>query len=530
MRLLKIIPTRWLTFGSARQAWLYFFIILLVLGIFFRFVNLDRKVYWHDEVYTSLRIAGYTRNEVVQQVFDGRVIGIEDLQKYQRLNPEKGITDTIEALMGNAEHPPLYYLMARLWAQWLGDSVTVRRSLSAWISLLAFPSIYWLCWELFQSPRVGWIAIAFMSISPFHVLYAQEAREYSLWTVTILLSSAALVRAMRLNTKFSWGIYAATLALGFYSCLLFVLVAVEHGIYVLVIECCQWSKRLSAFILAILAGVITFSPWLLVIITNFFHLQRATAWMTVNPPLEFLVKIWGLHVSCIFVDFGFDLDHPVTYLFPWVLLILMGYSIYFICRQTPQRIWLFIVTMIIVTPLALILPDLMLGGQRSTVSRYLIPGFLGIQLAVSYGFAHHIFSGRLYHIKIWQVILGILFAGGIVSCIISSQAETWWNKITSYQNPQMASIINQANRPLVISNASDINPGNVISLSYLLNPKVQFQLVVDPKIPKIADNFSDVFLYYPSKTLQQGLKQNYKVKIKPIEPAGTLPLGKVEKL
>ena len=37
----------------------FFFVVLLVLGIFFRFVNIDRKIYWHDEAYTSLRVAGY---------------------------------------------------------------------------------------------------------------------------------------------------------------------------------------------------------------------------------------------------------------------------------------------------------------------------------------------------------------------------------------------------------------------------------------------------------------------------------------
>lgn len=45
--------------------------------------------------------------------------------------------------------------------------------------------------------------MALIAVSPFHVLYAQEAREYSLWTVTILLSSAALLRAMRVKTKLS---------------------------------------------------------------------------------------------------------------------------------------------------------------------------------------------------------------------------------------------------------------------------------------------------------------------------------------
>ncbi|HBB36232.1 MAG TPA: hypothetical protein DDZ80_05670 [Cyanobacteria bacterium UBA8803] len=100
-----------------------FWVILLVLGVSFRFVNLDRKVYWRDEVYTSLRIAGYTTGELVGEVADGHVISIEDLHKFQRINPDKGVTDTVMGLM--LEEPqltPLYFVIARLWGQCLGSS------------------------------------------------------------------------------------------------------------------------------------------------------------------------------------------------------------------------------------------------------------------------------------------------------------------------------------------------------------------------------------------------------------------------
>jgi uncharacterized membrane protein len=53
----------------------FLIIVLLVLGVFFRFLNLDRKVYWDDETITSLRVSGYTIEEMSQQVFDGSVIG-----------------------------------------------------------------------------------------------------------------------------------------------------------------------------------------------------------------------------------------------------------------------------------------------------------------------------------------------------------------------------------------------------------------------------------------------------------------------
>ena len=215
-------------------SWLQFFIVtLLVLGVFFRFVNLDRKVYWIDETYTSLRISGHTETEFIQQVFDGHVVNLKELQKYQQPNPEKGLVSTINSLaVESPQHPPLYYVMARFWGQWLGNSPAAIRSLSAIISLLVFPCVYWLCLELFGS-LTGWIAIALIAVSPFHILYAQEAREYSLWTVTIALSSAALLHAIRLKSIRSWVIYAATVALGLYTFIFSIFVIIGHAVYVI---------------------------------------------------------------------------------------------------------------------------------------------------------------------------------------------------------------------------------------------------------------------------------------------------------
>lgn len=216
----------------------FLLIVLLVLGVFFRLVNLDRKVYWHDEAYTSLRIAGYTAEKVNQNLFNGQVIGIEDLQKYQRPNPEKGLVDTINTLViDDAQHPPLYYIVVRLWVQWFGNSVAVTRSLSALISLLVFPLVYYLCLELFESSLVGWVAIALIAVSPFHVLYAQEAREYSLWTVTILLSSWLLLRASRLTSQGreniwqDWGLYAIAFVLSLYTFSLSVLIGIGRALH-----------------------------------------------------------------------------------------------------------------------------------------------------------------------------------------------------------------------------------------------------------------------------------------------------------
>lgn len=496
--------------------WLQFFIVtLLVVGVFFRFVNLDRKVYWIDETYTSLRISGHTETEFIQQVFDGHVVNIKELQKYQQPNPEKGLISTINSLaVESPQHPPLYYVMARFWGQWFGNSPAAIRSLSAIISLLVFPCIYWLCLELFGS-LTGWIAIALIAVSPFHILYAQEAREYSLWTVTIALSSAALLHAIRLKTIRSWGIYAATVALGLYTFIFSIFVIIGHAVYVITIDRFRLSKTLINYLLATIAGILAFSPWIFVVISNLPRVQSTAAWTELKLPFGRLLQGWIIHLSCVF----FDLNTGYKYLRPpaLVLLVLVVYSIYFLVRKTPKQVWLFVLTLIGATGLALVLPDLILGGMRSIQARYLMPCYLGIPLAVAYLFATQIAStANLKQQKIWQLVLIVIITGSILSCAVSSQAEFWWNKSPDKHryNPQVAAIVNSASQPLLISDNSTALSSSfacrILALSYLLSPKVKLQLVVAPNIPQIPDGFSDVFVFSPDRALRQGIeKQAY---------------------
>ena len=510
------IPPIWLSF---------LIIILLVLGVYFRFGHLDRKVYWQDEAVTSLRISGYTWTEFNQREFNGHEIGIDHLQQYQRINPEKGLVDTIRGLaIEEPQHPPIYYIIERFWVQWFGNSVAMMRILPALISLLVFPCLYWLCRELFQSSLTGWVAIALVAVSQFHVLYAQEAREYSLWTVTILLSSASLLQAIRLKTKFSWLIYTATVVLSIYTFLFSGLVIFGHGIYLAIIEKYRFSKTSNAYGLASIVGLAAIIPWLLFLYKNKQAVVNTTGWMNQKVPLLELVKLWSLNLTCIFIDtdnqgeivnfgFGQPLMNLIRIVIVGSLAILVCYSIYFLYSGTPKQVWLFILTLIGVTALFLLLPDLIFGGRRSGVSRYIIPCYLGIQISVAYLLATKIISANLYQQKFWKALMAVLISGGIFSCGISSQAETWWTKIDSSNLPESARIINKAAHPIVLTESSGVDSLNIVSLSYLLEPKVRLQLMAKLNIFKIPDGFSDIFLLNPYQELLDQLEQEKKIKI-----------------
>ncbi len=526
------------------------------MGIFFRFTNLDRKVYSFDESITSLRISGYTWTEMVQQDFQGKTISVADLQrKYQQINPEKSWLDTVKGLATEEPQlPPLYFILARFWVQLFGPQPATVRSLSAWMSLLVFPSIYWLCWELFRSAPAGWIAVAIAAVSPFQVLYAQEARPYMMFAVLVLLSNATLLRAILSKgcanalqnspaafksasklSKAVWFIYAIVLSLGLYSSLLFFLVIFAHGIYVIITEKWRFSQTLIAYLLASAAAIIIFAPWILVLIDNSPKIEATVglprlslSWMSSLKPLILITcrMFIDTHWAGGIIKLGSSgvATCLIRLIVAVLLLLAIAHSTYLLYRSTPKRVWLFVLTEIGITAIVLTA----VGG---VADRYLVPYILAIQLAVAYLFTVKIAAATNRQQKLWQLALIALISSEIVSCAVSSQSQLWWNKYPSSTkyNPAVAAIVNQAKKPLVISHGGNNLTGKILSFSYLLKPEVQLLLAVKPEQVQIPDGFSDVFIYRSTELLQFELEKVQKYKITPIYKRGDVWLWRVEK-
>ena len=501
----------------------FFVIIVLVLGIFFRFNNLDQKNFWLDEVINSFYSSGYTKVEFIQQVqaWDGQQISFEDLHKYQSPNSDKSAIDVIKALASEEpQNPPVYYLLSRWWMQLFGASVIVRKSLSVLISLLAFPLMYWLALELFKSPVSAWIAMELLAISPLHLIYAQEVRHYVAWTVIILLSSSVLLWAIRLNKKLPWVIYASTLTLGLYTFPFSVLIALGHGIYVSINEQFRRTKIMIAYSVATITSMLAFSPWLLAIMLNS---QKMGKWRKLSIPFPRYLNGLITNTSRVFLDLTPENILKVNLselplilsLARIVIVILIIYAVYFICRHTDQRIWLFLVTLIGVTTLTLMLPDLIFGGIRGLMMRYLIPCYLGIELAVAYLLTTKITSqeANIWQQKLWQIAMVTLIVSGVISSGIISQSQSWWHQFRNYNNPQIAKIINQSQSPIVGSDLGSLeglvglNVGHIVSLSYLLKPQVKYQFFLDANLNTMTDDTRKIFLLNPSDKLQQSIEK-----------------------
>lgn len=485
--------------------WYLIIFIFFVLGIFFRLTNIEQKVYWHDEIFTSLHISGFLMSDWINNLFTGDILEPRQLQYYLQNHPHKTIGDTLKVLaIEDPHHPPLYYILVRVWRQVFGDSITVIRSFSAWVSLLLFPSIYWLSWQLFKQPIVSGFSLGLIAISPFYILYAQEAREYALWTVLVTLSSATLLRCIELinsqknqtyKSYLMWGFYTILTTLSFYTSLFTLFVVLAQIAYTVLLNQFRLKKIFIFHSISLIISIIFFTPWIIVFIANYKRYLLITSWTKeFHFSAIYLLKYWGFNLSRLFLDFDLKFNSHITNYVIIIYLILVIYSLYFLIDNSPKKGWLFIITMMTVQLLCLLIPDIIIGGVRSLSPRYLIPFYLVTHISIAYLLANQLISPQIFNTKIWSIITLIIFSVSLLSCINNLQKNTSYTKVISYSLPKVAEIINNNHSPLLIANDTSYNPGNIMALSYLLDPNVRLQLFSNSNNYQLSKGFKTIFL------------------------------------
>ncbi len=548
-------------------------VVAIILGVFFRFWHIDRKVYWIDEVHTSLRSVGYSRSEFVEQVPRDRPLSIEEFHQFQRLSPARGWDNSLAALAQNAEHTPLYYLLVRLAMTLFGSGIGVSRAVAAVFSLLCLPSIYFLCQQLWRygdrkqaefqtthnatsgsaSPGssinfelVGGLALLLLALSPLQILYAQEARQYSLYGLMTLASSAALFQSLgrhrtgKQSWLMTWWPYALSASLLLYSHLIGALVIVTQGIYTLIVQRRAWRGQLLA------AGVAIASllPWIALYFANASYIG---AWTGRDIGLGTLAQRWLLNLSSVWFDFQvrfpgvqlFDvergqdlavLEQPVVWLAGGFFVALAIASLVLVWRHLPKQISTFVLLLVILPSGLLLIPDLLSGGQRTGIARYLLPSYLGITLAVAYGLAWLLQQRRSWlglSLKHWgESLLALLLVLSIFSNSMSAQANTWWNKYSCFYDAAVAEQINQTEGAIVIS--SPRRASRLLALSYQLEPETPLWFVGEAGLDHdktqlaLPEQFKTLFLFRPSGKLVETLNANSAYAIETVFEAGHL--------
>ncbi|MEO0394694.1 MAG: hypothetical protein AAF243_01755 [Cyanobacteria bacterium P01_A01_bin.137] len=485
------------------------FVVCLLVGIGLRCTNAAHKVYWHDEVFTTIRVLGYSGSTIEEQVLAKNLVSAADLQAFQQFPEIRRWSDTWAALASHPEHPPLFYLLERLWVGVFAPSVTSFRALAVVFGLGLLPLTYWMGQQLWQDRWASLIATCLMALSPVQLLYAQEAREYSLWACVILLANGCLLGAMRVSGRYSsdavvvrspqemmlrrWGLYSVGLALMLYTTLLSVLVVVAHGLYVLVSGSRQHWQRWA---MALGGAVLLFAPWLFIVLNNYGKLDSVTEWISFRQPLGQLVRFWGLHLSSAVIDFGWPLESIYTYVVPPMILALLLVALWQLLLVTSPSILAFCIVTLMVPALGLILPDLINGGQLSISTRYFMPSLLMVTIILAGWLRQLMLSDRGVYRLCGQGIFSLLLIVGLVSGTLSAASFTWWNKNIGYHVNTMGAVIRETDNPLVMAELGSTGLGNSISLSYVVAPETTFFLFKPGQIPEIPAGYSDYFIAY----------------------------------
>lgn len=465
-------------------------LLVLTLGIIFRLGNLDLKPYWEDEIYTSMRVSGY-QSDQLKKVVLGKPIQVQNLLQYLDVKSGKSWLDTANALVNKPEHSPLYFLLARAWAKIFGSSTWSMRAFPALVSLISLPLFYWLSLLLFKSPNIANITVCLVAVSPIMIRYAQEARPYSLWIVGILLSSIALLRAWRLETKGSWIFYSATVSLAFLTHLLSFFVVLVHSLYILIllrfdksIAKDKFSEKTSAisslknllnyqkskiYFKYLGIGLLPFLPWFILLISRLNSVQKSVHWLNREQLLTELIFKWSENIVRI-ISSPFPSPDIRLFIFTITLCLIIAWSVFSLISKSDLQSWL-LPTLFCLIPLGIFMTsDLLLGGQKSTISRYLLPSYIGTLLILGFGLgSHYLESGKNSQNFAFMknMVFHAVLIVAISACWFNFQSPIWWGKESNSELSAAQVIINNSDQAIVVS---DQRFGDFMFLAYLLRP------------------------------------------------------------
>lgn len=376
------------------RKFIYFFLLaIVVLSCIFRLSNLEEKIYWSDEVFTGLFITGHDPVEAGKAIFTAHLTTAEQVQTFQAYDPSRSLFTTVAKLAAHdPQHPPLYYILARILLTGVHNTVLATRLVAAVAGIALIPAMYFLALELFGSYQISALSAAIVAVSPFHQIYAQEAREYSLWAVLIALSTLCLLKAVKKQSWAAWALYSFTLMAGLYTFIFTFLVAVGHGLYVLYRSQLKDFGLLRNYGVATLIAVAAFYPWLTTIGIGQNSNIRAANWTSTPMPLTGLLKSWSGHIKSLFFDLDLDANAYMAYniVIALLLIALVAYAVFWSVRHMSRSALICLLTLGGVTLVLLVGADLGMGGRRSSVSRYLMPTYLTMQLLIAYCLSQNI--------------------------------------------------------------------------------------------------------------------------------------------
>jgi hypothetical protein len=192
--------------GGRGGRMLWWLIGILVLAAALRLPELGRRGFLLDEAWTAEVVSG--RGSLHQHLLLGIVFHPPELYSLANAPPWWRVWSNIQMT-----HPPLYYVLLRLWINCLGEGDGTERMLSVLFSLAAVGLVFDAS-RLLNGPTVAIWAGLLMALAPPQIEYARQARNYAMELATALAAADALIRieTLGINWRRIAGLSLATLA------------------------------------------------------------------------------------------------------------------------------------------------------------------------------------------------------------------------------------------------------------------------------------------------------------------------------
>lgn len=168
-------------------------------------------------------------------------------------------------------HPPLYYMVLKIWGMFFGYSELALRSFSA-LALVGAIIVAGLLIKRLFTTRIALYATPLLALAPLLLRYGFEIRMYALGSLIGIAATYLLVRAVQAQktVRRNWLIaYALVIAIGLYVQYFLILLWGAHAIWLVMTEARKkhFWRSLKPYLYAFGGGAILFLPWL----TTFLH-------------------------------------------------------------------------------------------------------------------------------------------------------------------------------------------------------------------------------------------------------------------
>ncbi|HIK13046.1 MAG TPA: glycosyltransferase family 39 protein [Oscillatoriaceae cyanobacterium M33_DOE_052] len=446
---------------------------IIALAAVLRWVGLEGKPLWLDEIMTAVFSLGRSYNDMPLN----RVFPLRDLSQIFSLNSATSCGEIAGLVASQSTHPPLFFCLMHAWLKargvaTLGDLAGGMRAIASIGGVATCAAIYYLGKAAF-SPRIGLIAAALMAVSPFAVYLSQEARHYTLPLLLISLALTVMVIIQKnLENRQSvplhfWLIWAIINAVGLWTHYFFLLALVAQ---IGALTFGQlWRRQFSPTLLFCILPFLLFIPWYPVLIEHFN--RQETDWFVPFEPswTDGFAPIFQTITGWVLMVVAFPVENQPLWVAVPAAIVMLGFVVWLVRELisngdfywiTANPSWsskiILIFTLIVLGELFIIV--YILGKDITSAVRYHFTYYPGVCVLLAAGLAGKNLENKR--------TLGVVLAVGLLSSmfVVSDLA---------FQKPYQPAIVAknmniEPDLPLMVAVGYDTFQDVALGLSFAL--------------------------------------------------------------